>query len=181
MTDSVTTPRIDFYLTAADLLAAMRADVRHGLTSTPKWLLPKYFSDARGSELVEDITRLPEYYLTRTERDILDANADEIVALSGADTLVELGWGSSEKTQLLRDALARAGHLRRYVPVDVSDEALEGAMTALVSGYPDPELHGVVVGLRGAPRRAPGRRSPDGRLSWAARSATSSRQPVMTS
>nr|WP_204920458.1 L-histidine N(alpha)-methyltransferase [Microlunatus panaciterrae] len=137
--------RIDVFLAPADLQAAIRVDVRRGLTSRPKGLPPKYFYDARGSELFEDITRLPEYYPTRTERAILEAYGDEIARLSGADTLVELGSGSSEKTRLLLDALARAGHLHRYVPVDVSDSALQGAMTSLAGDYPDLELHGVVA------------------------------------
>lgn len=145
MADRSTSPRIDVHLTPDDLLSALRADVRRGLTSTPKWLPPKYFYDARGSELFEAITRVPEYYPTRTERRILEENADEIAKLSGADTLVELGSGSSEKTRLLLDALDRAGHLRRYVPVDVSDAALESAMSVLAKDYPELELHGVVA------------------------------------
>lgn len=145
MTRSVTVPRIDLRLTPAELVTTMRADVRRGLTTTPKQLPPKYFYDARGSALFEEITRLPEYYPTRTERSILEANATEIASLSGADTLVELGSGSSEKTRLLLDALAAAGHLRRYVPVDVSAAALVGAMDALSTGYPGLELHGVVA------------------------------------
>ncbi len=145
MTDLAAQTRIDVHLTAADLLAAMRADVRRGLGTTPKTLPPKYFYDARGSALFEEITRLPEYYPTRTERAILVARADEIATLSGADTLVELGSGSSEKTSLLLDALTTAGRLRRYVPVDVSDSALEGAMSSLSTRYPDLELHGVVA------------------------------------
>lgn len=145
MTDLAAQTRIDVHLTADDLLAAMRADVRRGLGTSPKTLPPKYFYDARGSALFEEITRLPEYYPTRTERTILVACADEIAALSGADTLVELGSGSSEKTLLLLDALTAAGRLRRYVPVDVSDSALEGAMSSLSTRYPDLELHGVVA------------------------------------
>src|SRR3954465_10761886 len=109
------------------LAAQMATDVRAGLTSTPKTLPPKYFYDARGSELFEEITRLPEYYPTRCERKILNARADEIAARTRADTLVELGSGSSEKTRLLLSALQRAGTLRRYVPVDVSETALRAA------------------------------------------------------
>lgn len=145
MPESATTPRLDVHLTPADLVTTMRDDVRRGLTSSPKQLPPKYFYDARGSELFEDITRLPEYYPTRTERAILEANADEIAFVSGADTLVELGSGSSEKTRLLLDALTHAGHLRRYVPVDVSVAALEAAMAGLAGDYPALDLHGVVA------------------------------------
>ncbi len=137
--------RLDVRLTPEDLVATMREDVARGLAARPKWLPPKYFYDARGSELFEDITRLPEYYPTRTEREILVVHADRIAEASGADTLVELGSGSSEKTRLLLDALGSAGHLRRYVPVDVSASALEQAMTALAQDYPDLALHGVVA------------------------------------
>ncbi|MDQ3466439.1 MAG: L-histidine N(alpha)-methyltransferase [Actinomycetota bacterium] len=145
MPESTTTPRLDVHLTPVDLIATMRQDVRRGLTRRPKQLPPKYFYDARGSELFEDITRLPEYYPTRTERAILDANAEEVARVCGADTLVELGSGSSEKTRLLLDAMTEAGHLRRYVPVDVSIAALKSAMAGLADDYPDLELHGVVA------------------------------------
>ncbi len=145
MTQSAAAPRIDAHLTPDDLVAAMRVDVREGLAATPKRIPPKYFYDARGSELFEEITRLPEYYPTRTERAILEARVGDIAEASGADTLVELGSGSSEKTRLLLDALAATGRLRSYVPVDVSVAALEGAMAELAVAYPDLELRGVVA------------------------------------
>ncbi|MFF1630308.1 L-histidine N(alpha)-methyltransferase, partial [Streptomyces sp. NPDC058272] len=81
--------------------AALRADVLHGLSHTPKTLPPKWFYDAHGSELFEKITELPEYYPTRAEREILIDRAPEIAAATGARTLVELGSGSSEKTRHL--------------------------------------------------------------------------------
>jgi L-histidine Nalpha-methyltransferase len=124
--------------------AALRHDVRHGLTARPKWLPPKWFYDARGSALFEEITRLPEYYPTRAERSILTARADEIAASTGARTLVELGSGSSEKTRLLLDALRRLGTLRTYLPVDVSDSALTDAGRALTAAYPGLTVHAVV-------------------------------------
>src|SRR6478672_13286706 len=99
-------PQIDHYLTAEDLAASLRRDVRAGLTSTPKVLPPKYFYDGRGSALFDEITRLPEYYPTRTERAILDAHVADIAAATGAETLIELGSGTSEKTRLLLRALA---------------------------------------------------------------------------
>ena len=135
---------LDIHLTDGDADAALRADVRAGLTTVPKQLPPKWFYDARGSELFEAITELPEYYPTRTERALLDRSADEIAVTSGADTLVELGSGSSAKTRLLLDAFSRAGSLRRYVPQDVSEAALRQAMDALAAEYPRLELHGVV-------------------------------------
>lgn len=137
--------RIDVHLTEDDLRLSMEKDVVTGLGSDPKTLPPKYFYDAVGSVLFEEITGLPEYYPTRCERSILDERAEEIAAASGADTLVELGSGSSVKTRLLLDGLARAGTLARYIPVDVSPTALEGAMDALRLDYPGLDLHGVVA------------------------------------
>ncbi|WEO93921.1 L-histidine N(alpha)-methyltransferase [Streptomyces sp. FXJ1.172] len=121
--------------------AALRADVLHGLTVRPKWLPPKWFYDARGSELFERITELPEYYPTRAEREILATRSGEIAAASGARTLVELGSGSSEKTRYLLDALAPAV----YVPVDVSESALVQAGQALVEQRPDLEVHALIA------------------------------------
>jgi L-histidine N-alpha-methyltransferase len=125
--------------------AALRDDVVKGLTADPKWLPPKWFYDARGSELFEEITRLEEYYPTRAEREILAGRAGEIAALTGADTLVELGSGSSRKTTLLLDALREAGTLKRYDPIDVSEAALEESGQALGARYPDLDIHAVVT------------------------------------
>ncbi|AVZ76662.1 L-histidine N(alpha)-methyltransferase [Streptomyces lunaelactis] len=122
--------------------AALRADVLHGLTRTPKALPPKWFYDARGSELFEEITRLPEYYPTRAEREILLHRAPEIAAASGAHTLVELGSGSSEKTRHLLDALPS---LHSYVPVDVSESALTGAAKALLEERPGLNVHALIA------------------------------------
>ena len=138
------TARIDVHLTPADARVALRTDVLLGLTATPKTLPPTWFYDARGSDLFEQITALPEYYPTRTEAALLTAHVDEIAALSGAGTLVELGSGSSAKTRLLLDAFLRAGTLRRYVPQDVSESALRQALDALAVDYPALRLHGVV-------------------------------------
>ena len=135
---------LDVHLTDGDADAALRADARAGLTAVPKQLPPRWFYDARGSALFEDITELPEYYPTRTEAALLERSVDEIAVASGADTLVELGSGSSSKTRLLLDAFARTGTLRRYVPQDVSESALRLAMDALALEYPALELHGVV-------------------------------------
>nr|BFD94626.1 L-histidine N(alpha)-methyltransferase [Kitasatospora sp. Xyl93] len=132
-------------LPADHFSTALRHDVQHGLTSQPKWLPPKWFYDARGSELFEEITRLPEYYPTRAERAILTARAGEIAAATGARTLVELGSGSSEKTRLLLDALRVLGTLETYVPVDVSESALTAAGAALAAEYPGLAVHGVLA------------------------------------
>ncbi|MFF8970183.1 L-histidine N(alpha)-methyltransferase [Streptomyces sp. NPDC014995] len=122
--------------------AALRADVRHGLTATPKALPPKWFYDAHGSELFERITELPEYYPTRAEREILVDRSGEIAAAAGARTLVELGSGSSEKTRHLIAALTG---LRAYVPVDVSESALTRAGHALIAERPGLDVHALIA------------------------------------
>ncbi|QIX28759.1 L-histidine N(alpha)-methyltransferase [Nocardioides sp. JQ2195] len=132
-------------LTPADLRAGLETDARAGLSATPKWLPPKYFYDDRGSKLFEDITRLPEYYQTRTEHAILVASSDSIAEVADAEALLELGSGSSEKTRMLLNAMTRSGGLSAYVPVDVSAGALEDAMTGLRRDYPDLDLHGAVA------------------------------------
>ncbi|MCX5230350.1 L-histidine N(alpha)-methyltransferase [Streptomyces sp. NPDC006553] len=123
--------------------ADLRADVLHGLNRSPKELPPKWFYDARGSELFEEITRLPEYYPTRAEREILKERAPEIAAATGARTLVELGSGSSEKTRFLIDALLPG--LDGYVPVDVSESALTGAAQSLLAERPGLHVHALVA------------------------------------
>jgi L-histidine Nalpha-methyltransferase len=122
--------------------AALRADVQQGLTGNPKTLPPKWFYDAHGSELFEQITELPEYYPTRAEREILIARSGEIAAAAGARTLVELGSGSSEKTRYLIDALTG---LRTYIPVDVSESALTQAGHALIAGRPGLQVHALIA------------------------------------
>ncbi|MEU5096250.1 L-histidine N(alpha)-methyltransferase [Streptomyces sp. NPDC020996] len=122
--------------------AALRADVQHGLTATPKTLPPKWFYDAHGSELFEQITELTEYYPTRAEREILLARSAEIAAATGARTLVELGSGSSDKTRHLIDALTG---LRTYVPVDVSESALTQAGHALIAEHPALDVHALIA------------------------------------
>jgi L-histidine Nalpha-methyltransferase len=138
------TPRVDVHLTPADLRAALRLDADQGLRATPKDIPPKWFYDARGSQLFDDITRLPEYYPTRCERAILVAHADEIAAASGADTLVELGSGTSEKTRILLDALRDAGTINRFVPFDVSEQTLRDAAASVGTDYPAVAVHAVV-------------------------------------
>ncbi|HTP17393.1 MAG TPA: L-histidine N(alpha)-methyltransferase [Streptosporangiaceae bacterium] len=117
-------------------LDALRADVRAGLTATPKTLPPKYFYDARGSELFDEITRLPEYYLTRAETSILQRHAAEIAGLSRCESLVELGSGTSAKTRLLLRALIDGGTLREFVPFDLDPAVLTEASDALAAEYP---------------------------------------------
>lgn len=131
------------YLAADSAAQALRRDVGNGLTQTPKSLPPKWFYDSVGSELFDQITRLPEYYPTRAEAQILRARSAEITAASGADTLVELGSGTSEKTRMLLNALRDSGSLRRFVPFDVDAGILNAAGSAIQREYPDIEIDAV--------------------------------------
>jgi L-histidine N-alpha-methyltransferase len=135
---------VECHLDPTDLAAELRADVLTGLTATPKRLPPKWFYDARGSALFEEITRLPEYYPTRAERAVLTRHAPEIARLTGAKVLIELGSGSSEKTRLLLDALRGYGSLGGFVPLDVSEPALRDAVRSLTADYPGLDVYGVV-------------------------------------
>ena len=118
--------------------------MRDGLCAEHKWLPPVWFYDDRGSRLFDDITRLPEYYPTRAERGLLEAHAPEIATRAAADTLVELGAGTCDKSRVLLDAMEATGGLRRYVPLDVSDGTLWTAATALADEYPGLFVHAVV-------------------------------------
>lgn len=146
----------DVHLWPEDIPRALRADALEGLTSTPKWLPPKWFYDERGSALFEQITRLPEYYPTRREREILVARAAEIAGASCADTLIELGSGSSEKTRLLLDAFTEDGQLRRFIPFDISEQALRDAAAAINRDYPGVEVHAIVGDFERHLDRLPG-------------------------
>ena len=119
-------------------------DVRDGLTRPLKELPPKYFYDARGSELFDRITTLPEYYPARCEREILNRRAPEIVRRSSAAELVELGSGSASKTRALLYAMAGHGLLRRYVPLDVSESTVRRSAAELSELVPGLLVHGVV-------------------------------------
>jgi len=123
---------------------ALRSDVRAGLTATPKTLPPKYFYDERGSELFDEITRLPEYYLTRAETAILQARAAEIASLSRCESLVELGSGTSAKTRLLIRAMRAGGTLRQFVPFDVDPTVLADSSEALAADFPGLQVSPVV-------------------------------------
>ncbi|HJR40759.1 MAG TPA: L-histidine N(alpha)-methyltransferase [Gemmatimonadaceae bacterium] len=115
---------------------AMLAEVRAGLARPQKELSPKYFYDHRGSVLFEEITRLPEYYLTRAERAILRARVPGFVASLHPRSLVELGAGAAEKTRIILDAMMASGSGELYVPVDVSAEFLEETTGRLRRSYP---------------------------------------------
>ena len=131
------------HLAADSASLALRRDVLDGLTRSPKSLPPKWFYDAVGSDLFDQITRLPEYYPTRAEAQILRARSAEIAAASGAETLVELGSGTSEKTRMLLDALRDSGSLRRFIPFDVDAGVLEAAGAAIQREYPGVEIEAV--------------------------------------
>ena len=139
MTVSITrlTPQDNHYSSLLD-------DVLHGFTAYSKYLPSKYLYDARGSELFEEITQLPEYYLTRAELEILEHHADDIVGSFRPEELVELGSGSSRKTVLLVEALRRNGSGHRYVPMDISEDALRSAAVDLTSQFSWLEVEGII-------------------------------------
>jgi len=144
MNKSILTPSVDVHLDSTYLELALRHDVRLGLTSDPKALPPKWFYDEAGSALFDRITRLDEYYPTRAEREILLREASSIVEIADADTFVELGAGTSDKTRALLDAATAHGRLQRFIPFDVSEEFLRSTTTKLAAEYPSMTIHGVV-------------------------------------
>jgi len=125
-------------------MSTIEEDVQRGLTAQPKDIPPKWFYDDRGSDLFDEITRVEEYYPTRSERAILEARADEIARRTNADTLVELGSGTSEKTRVLLDGMRDAGTLRRFVPFDVSKRTLHDAAAAIEKEYVGIDVQPVV-------------------------------------
>ncbi|OBI57279.1 L-histidine N(alpha)-methyltransferase [Mycobacterium sp. E787] len=131
------------HLAADSAYRALRRDVLDGLQQTPKTLPPKWFYDSVGSDLFDQITRLPEYYPTRAEAEILRDRSGDVAAASGADTLVELGAGTSEKTRQLLDALRDRGALRGFVPFDVDESVLSATATAIQREYPGIEINAV--------------------------------------
>ena len=135
---------IDIHLSPDEVRQRMRADALSGLRAATKSIPPVWFYDERGSQLFEEITRLPEYYPTRAERHLLERYAPTIAELSKADTLVELGAGACDKTRVLLSALQEFGTLARYVPFDVSDEFLRDAASSLSSEYDGLQVHLVI-------------------------------------
>jgi L-histidine N-alpha-methyltransferase len=135
--------RIDSFLSETDE-RSLANDVLDGLTRPFKEIPAKHFYDARGSDLFEQICELPEYYPTRAERAILLARAEGIIRGTAAGELVELGSGSAEKARILLAAMSRAGTLQRYVPLDVSESALEAASQELLDEFDKLTVHGVI-------------------------------------
>jgi len=143
------TGRIPVQVRPSRYYDALRRDVRAGLTASPKTLPPKYFYDERGSELFDEITRLPEYYLTRAETAILQRRAGEIAELSRCDSLVELGSGTSAKTRLLIRSLRAGGTLQQFVPFDVDPTVLTESTEALTADFPGLDVTPVVGDFEG--------------------------------
>jgi L-histidine N-alpha-methyltransferase len=136
--------RLDVRDDEAQFRARMIADIHEGLTAHPRRLPPKYFYDEVGGRLFERITELPEYYLTRAERSILESIATPLLARLRPRDLVELGPGSCEKARLLLDALPPGNGLR-YVAVDVGRDGLTQAATRLADEYPSIAVHALVA------------------------------------
>lgn len=132
-----------------DVRAQMWEEVRAGLGQVPKRLPSKYFYDARGSELFERITHLPEYYPTNSELEILERHSRDLIEAARPEELCELGSGSSRKTVLLIEAMHELGTGERYVAFDVSEDAIRGAADALRAGHPWLEVKGVVGDFEG--------------------------------
>lgn len=153
--------RIDVH-TRARAVSELVEDARRGFSEHPRNLPPKYFYDARGSDLYEEITKLPEYYQARTELSILREVASGLVSRHAPEELIEIGSGSSRKTEALFDAIAAEERTATYVPFDVCPEAILGAAQRLAAQYPWLSIHGVagdfVRHLRHLPRRR-GRRA----------------------
>lgn len=143
MTDQHTDHVIDVRLDAQEWQQARNDELRKGLTAEQPWLSPVWFYDEHGSDLFDEITRLPEYYQTRAERQLLEDHAPELAG-HGIVTMVELGSGTSDKSEVILDALVESGELRTYVPFDVSEATLRQAIDRLQPRYPDLHFHGVV-------------------------------------
>ncbi len=128
---------------ASDDVREFAKSVALGLTDTPPWLHCRFLYDDRGSKLFEEITRQPEYYLTRTEAAILEQNAERICRVTGPVTLIELGSGNSVKTDYLLKAYSAGGSSVRYVPVDVSETILHQAKEAIVERHESVTVTGI--------------------------------------
>jgi L-histidine N-alpha-methyltransferase len=148
MADNLTTPWISGSVAAfRQPNPRMLAEVAAGLAAPQKELPPKYFYDHRGSELFEEITRLPEYYPTRTERALLLAWMPKLIAELGTRSLIELGAGSAEKSRIILSAMRSAGTADLYVPIDVSASFLNETASRLGREYPGLEVEPVVADI----------------------------------
>ena len=127
-----------------DSRRVMAEEVRAGLSRTPRQLPSRYFYDARGSELFDAITELPEYYVTRAETEILQQHGAEIVERARPESIVELGAGSCTKTPILLETALSLGTLHSFVPFDISEAAVREAAETLVLRWPGLNLYGIV-------------------------------------
>ncbi|MDE2901077.1 MAG: L-histidine N(alpha)-methyltransferase [Chloroflexota bacterium] len=135
---------VDVHLDGRGVLDTIGEDVRRGLSAPRKFLYPKYFYDAHGSQLFEQITELPEYYPTRTELAILCAERENILRRAAPHEMLELGSGASTKVRTLLDGRPDPATPARYVAFDVSESIVREAGEDLVRSYPGLEVHGVI-------------------------------------
>ncbi len=122
----------------------MAREVREGLARRPRWLPSKYFYDDRGSVLFEEITRLPEYYQTRTEEALLEAVAGGVVDTLRPCELAELGSGAGRKIRTVLDAVTGAGIDARCVMLDINESFVRASTRTLAAEYPDVDFRAVV-------------------------------------
>lgn len=135
---------VDVHLGDATGPSTLAADVIAGLSASPKWLPPKHFYDDAGSRLFEQITDLPEYYPTRSERSILESAGPGLLAELRPAEILELGSGSSSKTRVLLASTAAEQHVRLYLPFDVSEGIVRETAAALIDDFPYLSVHGVI-------------------------------------
>jgi L-histidine Nalpha-methyltransferase len=147
--------RAHAYTDEVEKRVTLEADVRRGLTSIPKSLPPKYFYDARGSKLFQDITELPEYYLTRTETTLLEELAPRLMRELAPEDIVELGAGAAVKTRRLLDARNGFRQPIRYVPIDVDESTIETAAARLLADYPFLQVRALVADFERHLRHVP--------------------------
>ncbi len=136
--------QIDVHIDEESYQRTLAGDVLRGLTSHPKYLLPKYFYDPKGSALFESITQLPEYYLTRVEIGLIKSLALEVMDELRPQEIVEIGSGSGNKIRHLLDAPNTSKNLVRYVPFDFDQKTMEIAGSVLMEDYPYLQVHGVI-------------------------------------
>ena len=136
--------RVDVHITVESFRETAKEDIRRGLTGSPMSLPPKYFYDTRGSALFQKITELPEYYLTRVEKGLLDSLADEFMNKVCPQEVIELGPGSPAKIRPFLAAQSAVSHLTRYVPFDISKRDVLDTAKTVVNSYPFLKAHGIV-------------------------------------
>ncbi len=148
--------RVDRLLDEADRRSALYDATFWSLRGSPKSIPSVWLYDERGSQLFDEITRLPEYYPTRRETEILVTRSADIAARTQARVLVELGSGTSEKTRLLLDALEAAGSLERFMPLDASEEMLRASAEVIARRYPSIGVHALVADFERHLKALPG-------------------------